>query len=261
MYESNHRPSCCQNFLSYSGSQWADAIAGNILVDELYRNLLKLREKEGIDLTVTSANFLALDPPPVSSSGSSSQAGEAAGSSEEGTIRRLDADHQDSDPAIAPLQAYLALHSKAASPLKRATVVTVMTTLDQREMVGDAPKQLVLGTESKQVLLLTKEGNSVSVTTNLPGVPALLACTGHVAVEYRIYAACRNHKIYQIKRGGTLSLSIIEPSAPVTHLVANKTGCIAATLDRWLRAYNHKGRVIWSARMPASITAVCRVDI
>lgn len=58
---------------------------------------------------------------------------------------------------------------------------------------------LVIGTESRQVLVLDPAGSSIMAKVTLPGVPVHMAITGLFDVDYRIVVACRDGNVYTVK--------------------------------------------------------------
>ena len=79
------------------------------------------------------------------------------------------------------------------------TVITCMETLNKNVDGERAVSSLVIGTESRQVLVLDPPGNSILAKVTLPGVPVNLGVTGLHDVDYRIVVACRDGNIYTIK--------------------------------------------------------------
>ena len=63
---------------------------------------------------------------------------------------------------------------------------------------------LVIGTEHCDVLFLQANCQKIEKEIKVPSVPVLFHIEGTFAVEHRIFVACRNGSIYQIKNGALL---------------------------------------------------------
>jgi Bardet-Biedl syndrome 1 protein len=74
-----------------------------------------------------------------------------------------------------------------------------MTVLLKSKEEEDAVGCLVLGTESKKVLILSPSAAKIIIQVELPSVPVFICATGLYDVDYRIVVACRNGNIYTIK--------------------------------------------------------------
>ena len=81
------------------------------------------------------------------------------------------------------------------------TVATCMETLNKNMQNERAISSLVVGTESRHIIIMDPSGTSILKKFLLPSVPVFLAVQGTFDVEYRIVVACRNGNIYQIKKG------------------------------------------------------------
>ncbi len=58
---------------------------------------------------------------------------------------------------------------------------------------------VVIGTENREILILTPAGSAIAVKCTLPSVPVFMAISGTLDVEYRITVACRDNNVYTVK--------------------------------------------------------------
>ena len=69
--------------------------------------------------------------------------------------------------------------------------------LDEEKTV----QQLVVGTEHSQLIFLESNGQKVAMEVQLKSVPVFINVTGQLTVDYRIFVACRDGRVYQIRDG------------------------------------------------------------
>jgi hypothetical protein len=93
------------------------------------------------------------------------------------------------------------INSQKSLPLVQLTVATCMETLNKNMTTERAISSLVVGTESRHIIIMDPSGTSILKKFLLPSVPVFLAVQGTFDVEYRIVIAARNGNIYQIKKG------------------------------------------------------------
>jgi Bardet-Biedl syndrome 1 protein len=83
---------------------------------------------------------------------------------------------------------------------------------------------LVVGSESKEVCVLEPSGMGIKKKiVGLKSVPCFMQTTGQFDVEYRIYVACRDGKVYLIRNGEIVNEIIYSiESKPVGMLIFEK---------------------------------------
>lgn len=64
-----------------------------------------------------------------------------------------------------------------------------------------AINMLVVGTEQRAVLILDHSGMTVKKHIPLKSIATFIQCRGLFDVEYNIYVACRDGKIFVIRNG------------------------------------------------------------
>lgn len=193
---------------------------------DLRRELATLRD-QGVPLTITSAEFLALE----------------VGPGDDAVLRR-----------------YILDHSNEARRLQRRTVVTCMASIPKDSQEPRSVCQLVVGTEAGEVFILSPDATSVVTTVQLPSVPAFLSTEGLYDVEYRILIACRNSKVYAI-RNGRLSTTVLEMESPIMGLISLPRAAVIACMDRSITSFQVRGRRQYRLVMPARITALYPVVV
>ncbi|BFZ06952.1 hypothetical protein BsWGS_09991 [Bradybaena similaris] len=157
------------------------------------------------------------------------------------------------------IEDFVNLHKN--TPLKKQTVITCLDTMKKSVADEDAISCLVLGTENKAIYVLDPGAFTVLATMELPSVPVFISVTGLFDVDYRIVVACRNGRVYTLKRGSKdVTKNMIElASQPVGMERINKNiyvGC----MDDTLHCYTSKGKRLWTVRLPASITTLEVID-
>ncbi|XP_004713759.2 Bardet-Biedl syndrome 1 protein isoform X1 [Echinops telfairi] len=172
-----------------------------------------IREKAEVPLSVQSLRFLQLEP--------------------------------------SEMEAFVSQHKSKV--IKRQTVITTMATLKKNLADEGAVSCLVLGTESKEILVLDPEAFTVLTKMNLPSIPAFLDITGQFDVEFLLAAACRDGNIYVLSKDSKRPKYCIELSAqPVGLVRVHKILVVGSTQDS-LHGFTHKGKKLWTVPMPAAI--------
>jgi len=140
-------------------------------------------------------------------------------------------------------------------PLVQMTVATCMETLAKSMETERAVSSLVVGMESKHVVIMDPSGTSVLKKFLLPSVPVFLAVQGTYDVEYRIVVSCRNGNIYQIKKGKILG-SVIELESQPCGLVLFEKSIVVGCMDQVIHSFHFKGKKNYSLYMPEPISAM-----
>jgi len=199
---------------------WAQLRAGKLEVAQALEQLGEARDN-GVELSTRSINLLAL-----------------AGSS---LANRAEAD------------AFVA--SQKALPLVQLTVATCMETLNKNMSGERAISSLVVGTESRHILIMEPSGTAIAKKFLLPSVPVFLAVQGTMDVEYRIVAACRNGNIYQIKKGKLLG-TVIELETQCVGLVLLEKSMLVGCMDGVIHSFHFKGKKNYSIYCPEPICSM-----
>ncbi|KAB0377008.1 hypothetical protein FD755_011452 [Muntiacus reevesi] len=155
---------------------------------------------------------------------------------------------------LSEMEAFVYQHKSKS--IKRQTVITTMTTLKKNLADEDAVSCLVLGTESKELLVLDPKAFTILAKMSLPSVPVFLEVSGQFEVEFRLAAACRNGSVYMLRRDSKRPKYCIELSAqPVGLVLVHKVLVVGSNQDS-LHGFTHKGKKLWTVQMPAAILAM-----
>jgi Bardet-Biedl syndrome 1 protein len=100
----------------------------------------------------------------------------------------------------------------------------------------------------------------IKKTLPLKSVPVLIDTHGQYDVEYRIYVACRDGKIYFFKNGVIQDFQYSIESKPVGMVRLDKTIMIAG-MNSVLYSFYLKGKKNFSQIMPAQITNICKMEL
>jgi len=153
---------------------------------------------------------------------------------------------------------FASIHQFAS--LRRQTVITCMTTMKKSVPDEDSISCLVIGTESKEVYVLDPEAFTVLAKMNLPSVPSFLSVSGLYDVEFRIVTACRDGKIYNLKRGSRSGKLIVELNSQVVGLERIGKTIVVGAMDHTLTCYSTKGKKLWTAYLPHTITTMAQLN-
>ncbi|XP_060031959.1 Bardet-Biedl syndrome 1 protein [Erinaceus europaeus] len=159
---------------------------------------------------------------------------------------------------LSEMEAFVNQHK--SKPIKRQTVITTMTTVKKNLADEDAISCLVLGTESKELLVLDPEAFTVLSKMSLPSVPVFLEVSGQFDVEFRLAAACRNGTVYILRRDSKHPKYCIELSAQPVGLVRVHKILVVGTTQDSLQGFTHKGKKLWTVPMPAAILTMSLLE-
>ncbi|KXJ22583.1 Bardet-Biedl syndrome 1 protein [Exaiptasia diaphana] len=146
------------------------------------------------------------------------------------------------------------------APLKRQTVITCMNTMKKSMADDDAVSCLVIGTESKDVFVLDPEAFTVLAKMSLPSVPSFMSVTGLFDVEFRIVVACRDGKVYTLKRGSKTAKACIELTSQAVGLERIGKNIVVGCMDDTLVCYSTKGKKLWTVYLPSNIVTMALMD-
>ena len=121
---------------------------------------------------------------------------------------------------------------------------------------------LIIGTESKELYVLDNTGMAVKKKiTGLKSVPCLIQATGQFDVDYRIYVACRDGKVYLIRNGEIVpEITYSIESKPVGMLIFEKQ-VVIASMNNTLHSFYLKGKKNFSLNMPCPIIDICKLEV
>ena len=105
-----------------------------------------------------------------------------------------------------------------------ADFVTCLSKIKKGIEDEKAPDHLLVGLESKAIAIMQPSGvkELTDKRIKLPSVPVFIETQGTMDVEHKIYAACRDGKIYIYKNGALKSSSFDVESMPVGMVLLDK---------------------------------------
>ncbi|XP_057316965.1 Bardet-Biedl syndrome 1 protein homolog [Hydractinia symbiolongicarpus] len=196
---------------------WNQAKEDRINVSVMRDMLSSLREELGVSvLTVRSLKFLQLPPEEV--------------------------------------EPFAAVHKH--TPLKKQSVVTCMDTLRKTSNDEGSISCLVVGAENKDICILDPEAFTVLSKVSIPSVPVFMAVSGLFDVDYRIMIACRNSKIYHLKKGNDPARLVVELPSPIVGLERVGKNIVVGCMDQTITSFSSKGKKLWAVHLPDIITTM-----
>ncbi|XP_056153450.1 Bardet-Biedl syndrome 1 protein [Lampris incognitus] len=157
------------------------------------------------------------------------------------------------------MEEFVNLHKQ--QPIRRQTVITCIGTLKKSTADEDGVSCLVIGTESNEIYILDPEAFTILSKLSLPSVPTMMDVTGQFDVEFRIIVACRNGNIYILRRESSKPKYCIELSSHPVGLVRIWKNVVVGCAEENLQGFTQKGKKLWTARLPAPITAMAAMDL
>ncbi|KAJ8600961.1 hypothetical protein CTAYLR_006321 [Chrysophaeum taylorii] len=146
-------------------------------------------------------------------------------------------------------------------PTTVETTITCTTTLPKASEEPHAMSCVVLGTESRKVIVLEPSAKAALCEVEVPAPPAILRAAGCFDVDWRVYVACRDARVYTITIGDHRGTAVIrkphlELEAQPAGLVVKDKHLYVATADSRVACYLLKGRrhKVFSLAMPAPVT-------
>lgn len=109
---------------------------------------------------------------------------------------------------------------------------------------------LVVGTESKKVLILDENGNDVKKEIVVPSIPVQILCEGQFTVDYRLFVSCRDGRVYTIRSGRVVEPTYTLESKPIGLVRLEKT-LVIACMDSTLHSFYIKGKKNFSLPLPS----------
>jgi len=185
---------------------WTSLKDGKKDIPEAAKELAELRDK-GVDVTTRTVEFLSLD---------------------DESERIMFADRVK------------------AKPLTQTTVITCMEKISTNSSEEISVSRLVIGTESRQLMIVETTDCSIALSCKLPDVPVCIAALGLMDNDYRILVASRSGRIFIIKNG-ELSSRFMRVDAPPIGIVciSSRDICIGEA-GKVIHSFHIKGKKNWS---------------
>eukprot|EP00276_Gloeochaete_wittrockiana_P008473 CAMPEP_0184664068 /NCGR_PEP_ID=MMETSP0308-20130426/51076_1 /TAXON_ID=38269 /ORGANISM="Gloeochaete witrockiana, Strain SAG 46.84" /LENGTH=592 /DNA_ID=CAMNT_0027107225 /DNA_START=108 /DNA_END=1886 /DNA_ORIENTATION=+ len=145
------------------------------------------------------------------------------------------------------------VESHKHAPLVQQTVITCLEVIKKNMEDDDAISSLVVGTESRDLMILDPSGASILTKVKLGNVPSFIAVTGLFDVDYRIVVACRDGKLYTIKNGEVTG-TVIELESQPCGLVRTYKSIVVGCMGNVIHSFHIKGKKNFSIYLPSPIT-------
>ena len=144
-------------------------------------------------------------------------------------------------------------------PHRQDTVITCMSTMPKNSEEPDAVSSLVIGTESRLLIILDPAATTKLCQVELASVPIFICVTGTFDVDWRVVAACRDGRVYTITIGDHRGVAVIrkpniELETQPCGLARVDKSIYVATMDSTLHCYTLKGKKAFSLHLDHKIT-------
>eukprot|EP00111_Clytia_hemisphaerica_P010146 TCONS_00029654-protein len=156
------------------------------------------------------------------------------------------------------IEAFAAVHKHA--PLKKQSVVTCMDTLMKSSSDEGSISCLVVGSESKEVFILDPEAFTILSKHSVKSVPVFIDVSGLFDVDYRITIACRDAKVYMLKKGSGPAKLAFEMHSPIVGLERVGKTLVVGCMDKTITCFTTKGKKLWANHLPAQITTMSTLN-
>ena len=120
---------------------------------------------------------------------------------------------------------------------------------------------LLVGTESKTLLILDPSGLSIKHTIALKSVPSHLQAAGQMDVDHRIYVACRDGKVYVVRNAEVASETVFAIESRPMAMVLFEKQLVIAGMNNTLHSFYLKGKKNFSLTLPAPVIDIAKLEI
>ncbi|TNV81162.1 hypothetical protein FGO68_gene3820 [Halteria grandinella] len=144
--------------------------------------------------------------------------------------------------------------------IQHQNFITCMTRINKSLDEEKAVSMLVIGTEQRNIFIMDQSGMSVKKQITLKSVPTFIQCIGQFDVEYRIYAACRDGKVYVTRQGEVTDQIFSIDSKPVGLLLFEKQ-IVVASMNNTLHSFFLKGKKNFTMNLPAGVVDIQKLEV
>jgi Bardet-Biedl syndrome 1 protein len=138
--------------------------------------------------------------------------------------------------------------------------VTCLSKINKGIEEEKAQSHLIIGTEQRHIIILEPNGMKEKKRFTLASVPVFIQAIGQLDVDYKIYIACRDGKIYIIKQNAISDLSFDIENKPVGMIYSNKCITIGG-MNHKINSYFEKGKKNFSIYLPHSIVCMEKMEM
>lgn len=156
------------------------------------------------------------------------------------------------------IQAFMA--ARKLFPLFQQTSITCMSVISKDKDEVDAIGCLVIGTESRKILILNPSGVTVTDSVMLPSVPVHIVTSGSLDIDSRIVVICRDNNVYTIKNK-KISGVVIELDTHAVGLQRIEKNIAIGLINNVISCFSSRGRKQYCIYMPCAIKAMGMIDM
>ena len=121
------------------------------------------------------------------------------------------------------------------------------------------PSNLIVGTETRQVMVIDPSEKKILVKIALPEVPFIIGTTGGYEGDHKIFVADRCNSIYIIDKANSIQMTITVPQPMVSMLISLRNIYIG-TIGKSYQSYTHGGNKSFSLLIPHNIITMDLYD-
>lgn len=147
-----------------------------------------------------------------------------------------------------------------SQPLDRLIPITCLGVLQRSSYDEKAASSLVVGTEHGKLLFLNPHATQPLFWVDLPSPPTSIVCKGLLDVDYRVYASCRDGRVYCARKDKPVIVSVVCTSH-IVDMVISERNIFTATMDGMITAYSYRGTRDYSIQMPCNIICMTLLQV
>ena len=148
------------------------------------------------------------------------------------------------------------------------TSITCMEEIKKDSEETNAVNHLVVGTESGLLIILHQEPDKSNflAKVQLPATPVILCMSGLLEIEWRVYVACRDGKIYVVKNGETgrsaiLTGTVMDLCSQAIAMTRQDKHLWVASMDKTVVCYTSRGKRKNSIQFKEDICDICVIAV
>jgi len=119
---------------------------------------------------------------------------------------------------------------------------------------------VVFGSESNEVVFMEPSGTRIMHTIKVPDTPVFIATVGTYDVDYRVVVACRDARIYSIKKGKLTGRPIELETLPSSLAVVDNE-ILVSGMNETIHSFHFKGRKNYSIYLPSPVVTMTEMVV
>uniref|UniRef100_H2Y718 Bardet-Biedl syndrome 1 N-terminal domain-containing protein n=1 Tax=Ciona savignyi TaxID=51511 RepID=H2Y718_CIOSA len=169
------------------------------------------------------------------------------------TLRYLQLESRDE------AEAFIASHKNVT--LKKETIITCLTPMKKSVAEDDAISCVVVGTEHKEIQIIDSEAFTQLKSYQLSSIPVFINVSGLYDVDFRLFVACRDGKIYTLRKDSSEYRVCIELNSQIVGIERLHKHLVVACMDKTISCYTTKGKKLWTIQLPVNILCTSVMDL